>query len=254
MPASGGISTGSRKRTANERRTFERVALDGLVPRQHLPVNEPRRVHIDLLAIPRVGGPQLWRLVVDRSHERANHAPRTRLDPRESKVVDLGDTLGGDEDVGALDVPVDDARLPRVKVVHASCDSEHHLDHRQPRRVSDAADVVEQVAVGAELGDDHNGDGGGFLRDRDADEVNDVGVAKVAEEAELFDVHLGEVAANVGNGDRLLAVDALVDVLLAAHRQLVVPCRRQRKRTLNPPLPTFSNLVNFSGEIGRAHV
>jgi hypothetical protein len=79
--------------------------------------------------------------------------------------------------------------------------------------VRDSTKVVEEVAVGAELGDDHDGDRGGLLGDGDADEVDDVGVAKVTKETELLDVHVGEVASNVGNGDRLLAVDALVDVL-----------------------------------------
>lgn len=135
------------------------------------------------------------------------------IHPCETKVVELSDSLSGDENVGRLDIAVDDDRFVGVEVLETARDAEHDLKHREEGRVRDRTKVVEEVAVGAQLGDDHDGDGRGLLGNGDADEVNDVGVAKVAKEAELFDVHVREVSSNVGDGDRLLPVYPFVDIL-----------------------------------------
>jgi hypothetical protein len=182
---------------------LEGVALDRLMPLQDLPEDETDRVDVDLLVVPRVRGPQLGRLPIDGSDERPNHRLGRRLDPREAKVGNLGDSRSSDEDVRALDVAVDDGGFAEVEVLDSVRDAEHVR----------LANVVEEVTVGAEFGDDHDGDGRRLWRDGDADEVDDVLVAKVAEESKFFDVHIGEVTSDVADGNGLLAVDALVDVL-----------------------------------------
>jgi hypothetical protein len=163
--------------------TFEGIPLDCRTPLTDLPKYESNRVDVDFLVVPRMRHPQLGRLPVNRPDETPDHALHRRLDdPCESKVANLGDALSGDEDVGALDIAVNDSRDPRVKVVDPFGDAEHDLEHGEEGRVVNSTDVVEQVAVRAELGDDHDGDEGGFFRDGDADEVHDVGVAQVAQE------------------------------------------------------------------------
>jgi hypothetical protein len=61
---------------------LERVPLDGLMPLQHLPEDEPDRVNVDLLVVLGVSDPELGRLPVDRADERANHRASGRLDLR----------------------------------------------------------------------------------------------------------------------------------------------------------------------------
>lgn len=100
-----------------------------------------------------------------------------------------------------------------MEVVDSLGDTEHDFENRDERRGGDGTDVVEEIPVGAQLGDDHEGDQTRFLRDRNSDEVYDVGVAKVTKQPEFFDVHVGEVTSNVGDGDHLLAIETLVDIL-----------------------------------------
>lgn len=99
----------------------------------------------------------------------------------ETKVVDLGDALGGDEDVGGFEVAVDDRRRAGVEVLEPLGNAEHDLEHGEEGRMLDRTDIVEQVTVRAQLGADHHGDAGRLLGDRDADEMHDVGVSQVAE-------------------------------------------------------------------------
>lgn len=198
-------------------------------------------------------GPQLRRLPIDRTDEGTNHRLGRSLDPRESKVGDFGDSRSGDEDVGGLDVAMDDGGFASVEVLDSVRDAEHYFEHLGERRWVRLADVVEEVAVGAEFGDDHDGDGGGLFGNRDADEVDDVFVTEVAEESEFFDVHVGEVATDVTDGDDLLAVLALVDILRKEKKKSATREREDgddgEKRTLKPPLPTRSSFSNASAGI-----
>jgi hypothetical protein len=192
---------------------FERISLHGLVPLQHFPVDESRRVDVDFFVVPRMRVPQLGRLPVDGPDERPDHRLGRVFDPREAKVGNLGDPLRRDEHVGRLDVAVDDGRFVQVQVLDPARDPEHDVEHRRERRRIRLADVVKQVPVRAQLGDDHDGDVGRRFRERDPDELDHVRVVEVAEQAELLDVHVGEVTADLADGDRTLAILALVDVL-----------------------------------------
>lgn len=72
-----------------------------------------------------MGVPQLRRLPVHRSNEGADHRSGRLLDFCEAKVGDLGDALGGDEDVGGFAVAVDDGGFAGVEVGEAVGDVEH---------------------------------------------------------------------------------------------------------------------------------
>lgn len=109
---------------------------------------------------------------------------------------------------------MDDARSARVEIFEPTGDAQHDLEHRQERRMRHATDVIKQIAICAQLCHDHDRHGTErLLRNRHANEVNNVWMTKISKQAELFDVHVGEVTSNVGDRDDLLPVHALVYVL-----------------------------------------
>lgn len=109
-----------------------------------------------------------------------------------------------------------DGRLVTMEVIQPASDVTHNLEDLVEARRGHVADVIEEVSVGADLRNNHDRHIFGILRDADANESDNVLVAKVAQDPELFQIHLGQVASNVGDGDRRPFVDAAVDVFETA--------------------------------------
>ena len=82
----------------------------------------------------------------------------------------------------------------------------HDLLERRRRRV---ANVVEEVAIRAEFGDDADWHVP-FDRNNDANEADDVGMSKIPEQTQLLEVVLGEVPSDIGERNLDIAILALV--------------------------------------------
>lgn len=172
------------------------------------------------------------------------------------EISDVGrkrERQGGQQRAGGTHVAVDDGRLVQMQVLQPARDVEHELDlrglggEREGKVVNGGdsrrskgqgqrgggthdnllarrghvADVVEQVAVLAELADHHDGRPAVF-GDRHAEKLDNVGVLKVGQQLELLDVHLAELAAELCDRDLEPAAElADVDVLEPARANLL---------------------------------
>lgn len=166
-----------------------RILLRRVVPLKHLPEHHRAREHIDLVVVLRMCVPELGCLPVDGSDQALHHGPRGLLDLCQPKVGDLGRNFTGDEDVRGLAVTMDNRRLVEVvKVIQPTSDVQHEvqldaragsggagnqrrgLNYQFPQsRWFLVADVVEQVAVCAQLANHHDRRRLGVFRDADTE-------------------------------------------------------------------------------------
>ena len=108
--------------------TLPRELLVRVVPLENLPIHHREREHVDLVVVLGMRVPKLRRLPVHGAHQAADHRTRRLLDLRETKVCDLCDALGCDEDVRRFAIAVDDRRLPQVEILEATRDVEHDAE------------------------------------------------------------------------------------------------------------------------------
>ncbi len=172
--------------------------------------------------------PEFGCLPIDSPHETPNHRPRRLLDLRKSEIRDLGRPFGSDEDVRRLAIAMNDRGLVFMEILQSMSNVKHNaqLYERSTARIGRNADrtynfvkrwrrhvsnVVKEVAIGAELADDHDrrflrvlGDTNSKLEGNheqrgkytisvNAYKSNNVWMCEFGEEFELLDVHCRRV-------------------------------------------------------------
>ncbi|KAI4296204.1 hypothetical protein L6164_036180 [Bauhinia variegata] len=135
--------------------------------------------------------------------------PRVNPDDGESKIRQLGVPVGVEQDIGGLDVPVNDQGLAFVKELHGTCDLHGDLNALRPRWRGGFMEPVVEGGIGHELHDEQLVVGRVMTRPQ---EVDDVWVLTQRREHSYFVLELGVVVLRLKGSRGLLYSNKVVVV------------------------------------------